>query len=36
MRFSTLAKWMFLSSLLGFFANNADRMLVGSFVDSTT
>ncbi len=29
-------KWMFLSSLLGFFANNADRMLLGGFVDAAT
>ena len=29
-------KWMFLSSILGFFANNSDRMLLGGFVDSTT
>ena len=29
-------KWIFLSSILGFFANNADRMLLGGFVDSTT
>lgn len=27
-------KWMFLSSILGFFANNADRVLLGGFVDS--
>jgi O-antigen/teichoic acid export membrane protein len=29
-------KWMFLSSILGFFANNTDRILLGGFVDSTT
>jgi O-antigen/teichoic acid export membrane protein len=29
-------KWMFLSSILGFLANNADRILLGSFVDATT
>jgi O-antigen/teichoic acid export membrane protein len=29
-------KWMFLSSLLGFFANNTDRMLLGGYVDATT
>lgn len=29
-------KWMFLSSILGFFANNGDRMLLGGFVDSAT
>jgi O-antigen/teichoic acid export membrane protein len=29
-------KWMFLSSILGFFANSSDRMLLGGFVDSTT
>jgi O-antigen/teichoic acid export membrane protein len=27
-------KWMLLSSILGFFANNADRMLLAGFVDS--
>jgi O-antigen/teichoic acid export membrane protein len=27
-------KWMFLSSLLGFLANNADRILLGGFIDS--
>src|SRR5581483_3958970 len=29
-------KWIFLSSTLGFFAGNADRMLLGGFVDSAT
>jgi O-antigen/teichoic acid export membrane protein len=29
-------KWMFLSSILGFFANSSDRMLLGGLVDSTT
>lgn len=29
-------KWMFLSSVLGFIANNADRILLGGFVDSAT
>jgi O-antigen/teichoic acid export membrane protein len=29
-------KWMFLSSVLGFFANNADRVMLGGFVDSAT
>lgn len=29
-------KWMFLSSILGFLANNADRILLGGFVDATT
>jgi len=29
-------KWMFLSSILGFFANSSDRILLGSFVDSAT
>ncbi len=29
-------KWMFLSSILGFFANGSDRILLGSFVDSAT
>jgi O-antigen/teichoic acid export membrane protein len=29
-------KWMFLSSILGFFAGNADRILLGGFVDSAT
>jgi O-antigen/teichoic acid export membrane protein len=29
-------KWMFLSSILGFFANNADRMLLGGYLDATT
>jgi O-antigen/teichoic acid export membrane protein len=29
-------KWMFLSSILGFFAGNADRILLGAFVDSAT
>jgi O-antigen/teichoic acid export membrane protein len=29
-------KWMFLSSILGFFAANADRILLGNFVDSAT
>jgi O-antigen/teichoic acid export membrane protein len=29
-------KWIFLSSILGFFANNADRMLLGGYVDSAT
>ncbi len=29
-------KWMFLSSILGFFANNADSMLLGGYVDSAT
>jgi O-antigen/teichoic acid export membrane protein len=29
-------KWMFLSSILGFFANNADRMLLGGYVDAAT
>lgn len=28
-------KWIFLSSILGFLANNADRVLLGGFVDST-
>jgi O-antigen/teichoic acid export membrane protein len=28
-------KWMFLSSILGFFANNADRMLLGGYVNAT-
>jgi O-antigen/teichoic acid export membrane protein len=27
--------WMFLSSILGFFANNADRVLLGGYVDAT-
>jgi O-antigen/teichoic acid export membrane protein len=29
-------KWIFLSSILSFLATNADRMLLGGFVDSTT
>jgi O-antigen/teichoic acid export membrane protein len=29
-------KWMFLATILGFFAANADRALLGGFVDSTT
>jgi O-antigen/teichoic acid export membrane protein len=29
-------KWMFLSSILGFVANSADRLLLGGFVDSAT
>jgi O-antigen/teichoic acid export membrane protein len=29
-------KWMFLSSILGFFANNGDRVLLGGLVDSTS
>ena len=29
-------KWMFLSSILGFFANNADRILLGGLVDAPT
>jgi O-antigen/teichoic acid export membrane protein len=29
-------KWMFLSSILGFFASNADRMLLGGYLDSAT
>ena len=29
-------KWMFLSSILGFLANNADRMLLGGYVDAAT
>jgi O-antigen/teichoic acid export membrane protein len=29
-------KWMFFSSILGFFANNGDRMLLGGLVDSAT
>jgi O-antigen/teichoic acid export membrane protein len=29
-------KWMLLSAILGFFANNADRILLGVFVDSAT
>lgn len=29
-------KWIFLSSTLGFFANNADRILLGGFVGSAT
>lgn len=29
-------KWMFFSSILGFFANNADRVLLGGYVSSTT
>jgi O-antigen/teichoic acid export membrane protein len=28
-------KWIFLSSMLGFFANNADRVLLGGYVDGT-
>lgn len=28
-------KWIFLSSILGFFANNMDRVLLGVFVDSS-
>lgn len=28
-------KWIFLSSILGFFANNSDRLLLGGFVDSS-
>lgn len=28
-------KWMFLSSILGFFANNADRMLLAGYVDAS-
>ncbi len=28
-------KWIFLSSILGFFANNADRVILGAFVAST-
>jgi O-antigen/teichoic acid export membrane protein len=31
-----VGKWIFLSSILGFFAGNADRMLLGGFVDSAT
>jgi O-antigen/teichoic acid export membrane protein len=29
-------KWIFLSSILGLFANNADRILLGGFVSSAT
>ena len=29
-------KWMFISSILGFVANNADRILLGGLVDSVT
>jgi O-antigen/teichoic acid export membrane protein len=29
-------KWIFLSSILGFLGNNADRILLGGFVDGTT
>jgi O-antigen/teichoic acid export membrane protein len=29
-------KWIFVSSILGFFANNGDRVLLGALVDSTT
>jgi O-antigen/teichoic acid export membrane protein len=29
-------RWMFLASILGFFANNSDRILLGNFVDSAT
>jgi O-antigen/teichoic acid export membrane protein len=29
-------KWIFLSSILGFFANNADSILLGVFLDSAT
>jgi len=29
-------KWIFLSSILGFFTNNADRILLGGYVDSAT
>jgi O-antigen/teichoic acid export membrane protein len=29
-------KWMFLSSILGFIANNGDRLLLGGYVDATT
>lgn len=28
-------KWMLLSSILGFVANNADRMLLGGYIDAT-
>jgi len=29
-------KWMFISSILGFLINNADRMLLGGYIDSAT
>ena len=29
-------KWMFLSSILGFLANNTDRIILGALVDSAT
>jgi O-antigen/teichoic acid export membrane protein len=29
-------KWMFLSTILGFFANNTDRIFLGGLVDSAT
>jgi O-antigen/teichoic acid export membrane protein len=29
-------KWIFVSSILGFFANNADRVMLGGVVDSST
>lgn len=29
-------KWIFISSILGFFANSADRILLGGLVDSAT
>jgi len=28
-------KWMFLSSILGFFVNNGDRLLLGGLIDAT-
>ena len=36
MKSSTLASGCFCRSILGFLAGNADRFLLGGFVDSTT
>ena len=32
----SFGKWIFASSILGFFANNGDRLILGGFVDAKT